>query len=65
MKGKKAVNSLTSAERGFLITMVTCMNAADHHVPPLVVFPRKNVHIELTAGTPPGSTYACHMSGWF
>jgi hypothetical protein len=64
MKGKKAVASLTSAERGCIITVVTCMNVAGHFVPPLVVFPRKNMHVELMDGTPPGSTYACHVSGW-
>jgi hypothetical protein len=39
------------------------MNAAGHYAPPLVVFPRKNLHIELTDGTPSGYTYACHVSG--
>jgi hypothetical protein len=64
VKGKKAVASLTSTEHGCLITVVTCMNAAGCYVPPLVVFPRKNMQIELMDGTPPGSTYACHISGW-
>jgi hypothetical protein len=64
MKGMKAVASLTSSEHGRLITVVTCINAACHYVPPLVVFPRKNMQIELMDGTPPGSTYDCHVSGW-
>jgi hypothetical protein len=61
MKGKKAVASLTSAERGCLNTVLTCMNAAGHCLPPLVVFPRKNMQIELTDGTHQGG---CHVSGW-
>jgi hypothetical protein len=45
-KNKKAAASLTSAERECrLITVVTCMNAAGHYVPPFVVFPRKNLQI--------------------
>ena len=41
MRGKKEVVSLTSAERGNLITAVTCMNATGTYVSPLIVFPRK------------------------
>jgi hypothetical protein len=63
MKGKEAVASLTSAERGCLITVVTFMNAAGRYVPPLVEFPRKNMQIKLMDGTPPESTYDCHVSG--
>ena len=64
LKGKRSVASLTSAERGCLITVVVCMNAAGHYVPPLIVFPRKNMQAELMDGTPPGSIHACHISGW-
>ncbi|KAJ4431990.1 hypothetical protein ANN_20599 [Periplaneta americana] len=39
MKGKKQVASLTSSERGNLIRIVTCMNAAGTYVPPLFVKP--------------------------
>jgi hypothetical protein len=64
MKGKKSVASLTSAECGCLITVVTCMHAVEHYVPPLLVFPQKNMQTELMDGTSPGSTYACHISRW-
>jgi hypothetical protein len=40
-KGKKEMDSLTSAERGNLITVVTCMNATGTYVPSLIVFQRK------------------------
>ncbi|CAH2011577.1 unnamed protein product [Acanthoscelides obtectus] len=63
-KGKKQVATLTSAERGGLITVVTCMNAVGTYVPPLIVWPRKNMKIELMDGAPTGSIYACHPSGW-
>jgi hypothetical protein len=35
MRGKKEVVSLTSAENGNIITVVTCMNATGTYVPPL------------------------------
>jgi hypothetical protein len=37
----KEVESPTSAKRGNLITVVTCMTASGTYVPPLRVFPRK------------------------
>ena len=64
MKGKKQVTALTSSERGNLITIVTCMNAAGTYVPPLIVFLRKNMKEELMDGAPAGSVSACHPSGW-
>lgn len=64
LKGKKQVGSLTSLERGKLITVVTAMNAAGTFVPPLIVFPRKNMSEALMEGAPRGSIWACHPSGW-
>jgi hypothetical protein len=64
MRGKKKVASLTSAERGNLITAVTCMNATGTYVPPLIVFSRKNMKQELMDGALAGSISACHPSGW-
>lgn len=64
LKGKRNVANLTSAERGHLITVVTCMNAAGSYVPPLIVWPRKNAKDELMNGTPAGSIAAYHPSGW-
>ena len=64
MRGKKEVASLTSAERGNLITVVTCMNATGTYVPPLIVFPRKNMKQEPMDGAPAVSNSACHPSGW-
>jgi hypothetical protein len=41
-----------------------CFSASGQYVPPLIVFPRKNMKLELMNGTPPGCTHACHISGW-
>lgn len=64
LKGKRQVGAVTSAERGSLVTVVTCMSAVGHYIPPLLVFPRKNMKTELLDGAPNGSTAACHKSGW-
>ncbi|XP_072392413.1 uncharacterized protein [Diabrotica undecimpunctata] len=63
LKGKKQVGAVTSAERGALVTVVTYMNAAGGFVPPLFVFPRKNMKTELLDGAPAGSITDFHPSG--
>jgi hypothetical protein len=57
MRGKKEFAS-NSAERGNLITVVTCMNATGKYVPPLIMFLRKNMKEELIDGAPAGSILA-------
>jgi len=64
LKGKHQISSLQSAERGSLVTVVISMNPTGHFIPPLLVFPRKNMKQELMNGTPPGSIHVCHPSGW-
>jgi hypothetical protein len=64
LKGNRQVASLSSAERGALVTVVTCMGASGHSVPPLLVFPRKNMKPELLDGVLPGTIAACHPSEW-
>ena len=39
-RGKKQIGSMTSAERGVLVTAVVAINAAGNYVPPLFIFPR-------------------------
>jgi uncharacterized protein YraI len=63
-KGKRQVAALTSAERGSLMTIVVCMNATGHFVPPFIIFPRKNMSAQLMRGCPPGSVGVAHPSGW-
>jgi hypothetical protein len=54
-KHETAAASVTSAESGYLIAVVKYMKRAGRYVPHLVMFPRKNMQIELTDGTPPES----------
>ena len=62
--GKGQISSVQSAELRSLVTFVNCMSPTGHFIPPLPVFPRKYMKPELMNGTPPGSTHACHPSGW-
>ena len=64
MKGKKQVGALTSAERGTLITAEICFNALGNYIPPLLIFPRKNLNPLLGVGAPPETEVTCHPSGW-
>ncbi|XP_072398358.1 uncharacterized protein [Diabrotica undecimpunctata] len=64
LKGKKQVGTFTSAERGSLVTVVTCMNLAGGFVSPMAIFPRKNMKAELLNGAPAGTIATCHVSGW-
>jgi len=63
-KGKRQISMATSAERGSLITIICAMNAAGTFVPPMIIFPRKNMTNALMKGAPPGSIGVAHPSGW-
>ena len=64
LRGKKQVGSLSSAERGTLVTAEICMNAAGNYMPAMFVFPRKRENAMLMDDTPPGSFAVYHESGW-
>ncbi|XP_045466600.1 uncharacterized protein LOC123675298 [Harmonia axyridis] len=64
LKGKRQIGTLTSAERGSLITVVMCMSADGTFVPPLIIFPRKNSNEQLKKGAPSGAIFRFHPSGW-
>jgi len=63
-KGKKQVGTLTSGERGQLVTVEICMSAAGHFIPPLFIFPRVRMNGEFLDHAPPGSVAVPHKSGW-
>lgn len=64
LKGKRQVAAISSAERGSLVTAVTCMGASGIFVPPMLIFPRKNWTARLMRGAPAGCIGACHPTGW-
>ena len=63
-KGRKQVGSVTSADRGQLVTVEICMSATGAFVPPMFVFPRVRMKDELMDGVPHGSISVCLPSGW-
>lgn len=58
------MGALTTSERGSLVTVVICMNANGHFIPPMMIFPRKNFKAEFMDDAPAGSIGKCHPSGW-
>lgn len=64
LKGKRQIGALNTAEKKSLVTVVSCMSAGGTFIPPLFIFPRKNMTDELMKGAPPGSIGRCHPSGW-
>ena len=62
--GRKQVARVTSAERGETTTAVICMSASGAFIPPMFIFRRVRMKIELLDGAPPGSAWACNSSGW-
>lgn len=64
LRGKKQVGSLTSGERGVLVTVEACVSAAGNYLPPMFVFPRQRENPRLMDDTPPGSFAAYNKTGW-
>ena len=62
--GKRQVGTLTSAERGKVMTTIVCFSAIGSYMPPMFIFPRKRMKLELLDGAPAGSWGECHESGW-
>ncbi|CAI9732654.1 Pogo transposable element with KRAB domain [Octopus vulgaris] len=63
-KGTKQVRKMTSAERGTLVTLACCVNAAGNSIPPFFVFPRKNFRPHFLNNGPSGSDGGANPSGW-
>lgn len=63
-KGTKQVGIITSAERGVLSTAVICMSPGGNFIPPMLIFPRQRMKVELQDGAPPGTVFSCNGSGW-
>ena len=62
-KGVKQVGSITSAERGTLVTLCCAVNALGHAIPPMFIFPRVRYSERMVDGGPPGCIGASHPSG--
>lgn len=62
--GRKQVGALTSAEKGSHVTIVCCMSANGHFIPPCLIYPRKNMKQELIDEAPTGTMGIAQESGW-
>ena len=63
-KGKKQVGSVTSAERGDLVTVACAVNATGNAVPPMFIFPRVTFKEYFMNGSAAGSIGHSTKSGW-
>ena len=64
LKGVKQVGSITSSERGQMITICSAGNATGNFVPPMLVFPRKKFKNHFIRDGPNGCVGAATSSGW-
>ena len=63
-KGVKQIGSITSAQRGQLVTAVYGINAAGSIVPSMIIFTRKNFRDHFIKSGPPGCIGGANSSGW-
>ena len=63
-QGRKQVGSITSAERGELVTVVYTISASGNVLPPMFIFPRVNYKDYFIRGAPAGSIGSATRSGW-
>lgn len=63
-KGKRQVGSITSGERGELVTVVCAINAAGNAVPPMFIYPRVRFKDHFLTGAPPGAVGTSSRTGW-
>ncbi|KAB0804091.1 hypothetical protein PPYR_01061 [Photinus pyralis] len=63
-KGLKQVGYATSWERGKNITVVCAFSATGIYVPPMFIYGRKRMNVQIQKGGPPGASYFCSDKGW-
>ena len=63
-KGKKTVQSRTSADRGENVTVLVCANAQGTVLPPFIIFKGKRLSPGLTHNAPPGTLFGVSNSSF-
>lgn len=63
-RGFKQVGSITSAERGTLVTLACAVSASGNSIPPFFIFPRVNFKDHFLNNAPIGSRGSANVSGW-
>lgn len=64
VRGQRRITTIKPENRKTLISIIACMSASGNYIPPMVIFPRKNITSQLTEGAPPGTIFEAHPSGW-
>jgi hypothetical protein len=64
VRGEKQVGKVTSGERGEIVTACCAINAIGNHIPPFMIFPRKNWQDRMINNGPAGTVGVSHSSGW-
>ena len=62
--GVKQIGSLTTAERGTLVTICAAVSGSGQTIPPFLVFPRMKFKEYFLNGAPNGSKGSSYPSGW-
>ena len=62
--GTKSVGSITSSERGELVTVLYAVCASGHALAPMLIFPRVRYREHFICGGPPGCIGKATRSGW-
>ena len=62
-KGQKKVRYHTSGNKS-QITVIGCVSASGHAIPPFVIFDSKSLNKEWTKGEVNGTTYGMSNKGW-
>ena len=55
--------AVTSGDKSH-ITIMACASASGYTIPPMVIFDRKHLQVEMTVGEVPGTFYRLSDSGW-
>lgn len=63
-RGAKQVGSVTSGEKGTLVTFAVAISASGNTIPPMFVFPRKRFQSHFISSGPPGCVGSASPSGW-
>ena len=63
-RGQKQVGSITSGERGELVTLVYTVSTTGNTIPPMFIFPRVHYRDHFINTAPHGSVGAANKSGW-
>ena len=63
-RGTKQVGSITSQERGELVTVMYAVSASGNSIPPMMIIPRVNYRDHFIRGAPPGTIGCANPSGW-